>query len=53
MSAPNLDVFIGIPKEEIDTPALLMLFAFYYGADTVDSQVEKKNTDRSPTAEVY
>ena len=24
MSTPNPDVFIGIPKEEIDTPALLI-----------------------------
>ena len=35
MSAPNLDVFIGIPKEEIDTPALLI------DVDIMEANIQK------------
>ena len=35
MSAPNPDVFIGIPKEEIDTPALLI------DVDIMEANIQK------------
>ena len=35
MSAPNVDVFIGIPKEEIDTPALLI------DVDIMEANIQK------------